>query len=215
MSFRLKLDKSVRKGIRRVAQKELRDALEHVTQRSHGARDEAVHEARKCFKKVRAFLRLVRPVIRNRNYRDENTAFRDTARPLSEVRDAKILVQGVDKLAEHFADRIHGQPFTAICHELKTHQRAVRKRVLDEEHAFGAVEAAVRKALARLDDWTDVSNHWTSVGKGVRQVYRQARRACVSATEEPRMEKLHEWRRQVKYLRYQNDASSSLEVLIR
>jgi CHAD domain-containing protein len=203
VSFKLKLDRSLRKGIRRVSQQELQDALNQVTQTSNGSRDEAVHEARKCFKKVRALLRLVRPAISRRSYRDENAAFRDAARPLSEVRDAKILVETVDKVTEHFADRVRGQPFASIRKELMTHQREVRKRVLDEEHAFAAVETAVREALGRLDGWANVPNHWASVGNGVQQVYRQARRAFADATDEPTMETLHEWRKQVKYLRYQ------------
>jgi CHAD domain-containing protein len=183
-----------------VTQKELHYALEQVTNPSNGSRDEAVHEARKCCKKVRALLRLVRPVVSEGCYRYENLAFRDAARPLSEVRDAKSLVETVDKVAQHFADRVRGQPFALIRKALLTHQREVRKRVLDEEHAFAAVETAVQAALERLDDWANVPNRWSSVGDGVQQVYRQARRAFADALEEPTVEKLHEWRKQAKYL---------------
>src|SRR5262249_40401169 len=63
MSFELRPDESLRKNIRRIARKQMDDALEMLTAAHPGSRDEAVHEARKCFKKVRAVLRLVRPVI--------------------------------------------------------------------------------------------------------------------------------------------------------
>ena len=52
-------------------------------------RSAAVHEVRKSLKKIRAALRLVRPVIGDKSYRRENTCFRDAARPLTEVRDAR------------------------------------------------------------------------------------------------------------------------------
>jgi CHAD domain-containing protein len=202
VAFELKLDESFRKGIRRVTQKELPYALEQVTNPSNGSRDEAVHEVRKCCKKVRTLLRLVRPTVREGCYRYENLAFRDAARLLSEMRDAKSLVETVDKVAKHFADRVSGQPFAGIRKALLTHQREVRKRVLDEEHAFATAETAVQAALERLDDWANVPNRWSSVGIGVQQVYRQARRAFAGAMEEPTVKKLHEWRKQAKYLRY-------------
>jgi CHAD domain-containing protein len=203
MSFALKSDESLRKGIRRIARKELEDAREQLIKASNGSRDKAVHEARKCFKKIRAILRLVRHAIGERHYRYENTAFRDAARPLTEVRDAEVLVETVDKIAKHFADRVRGQSFAAIRKELMTHQREVRHRVLGEENAFAVVETAVREALGRLNGWADVPDRWAGVGKGVRQVYRQARQAFAHATADPTVQKLHEWRKQVKSLRYQ------------
>ena len=203
MSFALRPEESLRKGIRRMARKEMEYAQAQVTKTANGSRDAAVHEARKCFKRLRALLRLVRPAISVRTYQEENTAFRDAARPLTAVRDAKILVESLDKLSQHFAKRIRGQPFAPIRKELMAYQREVRTRVLDKEHAFATVETAVRDTCARLDDWVTVPDRWSSVGRGVRQVYRQARRALAEASAEPTVEHLHEWRRHVKYLRYQ------------
>jgi CHAD domain-containing protein len=203
MAFALKADESLRKGIRRIARKEMEDVQEQVAGMSNGSRDAAVHEARKSFKKVRAILRLVRPAIGERSYRYENTAFRDAARPLTAVRDAKILVETLDKVAEHFADRVRSQPFAAIRQELMKHQREVRRRVLGEAHAFAVVDTAVREALERLHGWADVPDRWSGVGTGVQEVYRRARQAFAAALTDPTVEKLHEWRKQVKYLRYQ------------
>jgi phosphoribosyl-ATP pyrophosphohydrolase len=50
MSLALKSDESLRKGIRRIARKEMEDAREQLVKASNGSRDKAVHEVRKCFK---------------------------------------------------------------------------------------------------------------------------------------------------------------------
>jgi CHAD domain-containing protein len=203
MAFALKPNESLRKGIRRIARNEMEYAHKQVVGKPNGSRDEAVHEVRKCGKKLRALLRLVRPAIGNRNYQCENTAFRDAARPLTEVRDAKVLIETLDKLVKHFADQVRGQPFTTIRKQLMVHHREVRKHVLDDKQAFAAVTTAVREALERLNDWADIPDQWSAIGNGVQQVYKQARRAFKEVTSEATVTTLHEWRKQVKYLRYQ------------
>src|SRR5947209_6922314 len=109
MSFELKQEQSVGKNIRRIVRKQLDGASDALTEKQKGSRDDVVHEARKHFKKVRAVLRFVRPDIGEKAYRAENALFRDAARPLSEVRDAKIFIETVDALAEHFKEQIAGR----------------------------------------------------------------------------------------------------------
>ncbi len=67
---------------------------------------EAVHDVRKGFKKVRAALRLAREELGDETYRAENYAFRDAARPLTEVRDAQMLVETFDKLTKALAGEV-------------------------------------------------------------------------------------------------------------
>jgi len=204
MAFELKQGRSVRKNITRLARKQIDKALGELEGAGgDGSRDKPVHEARKCFKKVRAVLRLVRPVISGSTYRAENKYFRDAGRPLTEVRDAKVLVETLDKLSEHFSEQLRGKAFDDVRQQLLTHQREVRKRVLDEQDAVASVAAKIREARKRVRDWADAPNCWRSLGRGLRDVYRSARQALAEAETEPTLENLHEWRKQAKYLRYQ------------
>ena len=59
MAYRFRHGESVPDAIRRVAREELRSAVRSLTGRGAKNRDEAVHEARKSVKKLRALLRLV------------------------------------------------------------------------------------------------------------------------------------------------------------
>ena len=79
----------------------------------------------------------------------------------------------------------------------------MRKRVLDEQNAFAVVAEAVRQAHGRIKGWADVPNKWTAVGEGLEDVYRRAGDAHGDAIADPTVEKLHEWRKQAKYLFYQ------------
>jgi len=203
MSFELHFDKPLRKDLQRVAKKQLEKVLEEIDQAPQGSVDESVHEARKCLKKVRAVLRLVRSRIGESEYHAENVRFRDAARPLTEVRDAKILVESLDKLAEHYVADLQERNVAAVREKLVTREREVCKRVLEEQNAFATVKSAVSEGLERVKDWTDVPDKWSSVGNGVKQTYRRARRGFANAAQDPKPESLHEWRKQTKYLYYQ------------
>ena len=102
-AFRLKRKESEKEGIRRVAHGRAEDAVELL--RDEDADPvEAVHEARKDLKKLRATLKLVRPALGQQAYGRENARFRDAGRALSDVRDAQVLADTLDALAERFAD---------------------------------------------------------------------------------------------------------------
>src|SRR5262249_591630 len=152
----------------------------------------------------RTLLRLLQPDGRATvQYGAENACLRDAARPLTEVRDAKILVEALDGLVEHFEEHIAGRAFGDIRTALRANLRAVRKGALDEQNAFTGAAETVRQARERVSDWTNVPTRWSVVGQGLEDTYRRAGAAFEKASADPTMEKLHEWRKQAKYLRYQ------------
>src|SRR5258707_559913 len=91
MALEIGPNESVRKAVRRIVRKQLDRILEALE--SPGDRDEAVHEIRQRFKKVRAVLRLLRDELGEKTYRQHNACFRDAAQPLAELRDAMVLLK--------------------------------------------------------------------------------------------------------------------------
>src|ERR1700760_4446527 len=64
------------------------------------ASDSKVHQARKQIKMARATLRMLRKGLSGKGYRAENKRLRNAAKPLSEARDATVLVATLDELLE-------------------------------------------------------------------------------------------------------------------
>ena len=83
--------------IRRIAGKRMRSATDTLRDLSKDP-DEAVHDARKDLKKLRALLRLVRDGLGEVRYRKENRALRNAGRALADFRDAAVRVELVEKL---------------------------------------------------------------------------------------------------------------------
>jgi CHAD domain-containing protein len=200
MAFALKADESAAKGVKRLVRKQVESAVEGLTKKPGGKQEEAVHDARKRFKKVRALLRLVRPELGEKVYQRENARFRDAARPLSAVRDARVLIESLDGLAERSGD---GKSFGPVRKALQARQRVIRRRVLQEEQAPAQIAEAAEEARRRVKEWDLGHKGWAAVAGGLKRVYKAGRDAFDAALAEPSVENLHEWRKQVKYLWHQ------------
>jgi CHAD domain-containing protein len=202
MAFQLTANESISSGVKRNVAKEIDKALEQL--RTPDNERDAVHEARKRLKKVRAALRLVREHLGDEVYRRENYGFRDAARPLTEVRDAEVLIEALDKLAEHFAAAVEPKALAEVRETLLANQRTVDRRVLKDNHAFQRVTKQLEAARARLDDyWKIDADGWPAIASGLKRVYRAGYRLRSAAAAKPTVENLHEWRKQAKYLWHQ------------
>jgi CHAD domain-containing protein len=207
MAFQLKAKESLSDGITRNVRRQIEKAIDHLgtkgKRRHRGAPPRAAipNEVRKCFKKVRAALRLVREELGDDVYHEANYSFRDAARLLSEASDAGMLALTLDKLnSQPFADVVESGALAKIHEVLLTNQKGVTHRVLDEDKALSAVEEFATRALARLPDWRIKREGWGALESGLRRVYRKGHRALVLAAENSSMENLHEWRKQAKWL---------------
>ena len=208
MAFQLSAKESVSDGITRNVRRQIEKALKHLGAKGKPSQrgvsqNEAVHEVRKCFKRVRAALRLVREDLGDDVYREENWCFRDAARPLTEVRDAEVLVEIVDRLPQQFSAAIEPGALAKIREALLANQQEVTRRVLDDGKAFAAVKEAAACALARLSNWRIERADWAALESGIRRVYRRGHRALALAAENSSVENLHEWRKQAMYLWHQ------------
>src|ERR671923_1603716 len=97
-SFKLREGEPVPRGIARIARGRIDHAIDELEGRTDSSLEEAVHEARKDMKKLRAVVRLVRGEIGDQVYRRENECFRDAGQALSGVRDADVMLSTLAKL---------------------------------------------------------------------------------------------------------------------
>jgi CHAD domain-containing protein len=199
----------VRDGIKRNVTHQIEKALKHLgpgknAHDRNASGDEAdPNEVRKCFKKVRAALRLVREDLGDELYREENLCFRDAARLVREVRDAKMLVETVDK----FPPQQLAQPIEpAALAKIRAVLLANLKDVTDqarEDKVFAAAQDAATQVRARLSDWKIERDGWAAVENGLRRTYRTGYRALALAAKTSNVKILHEWRKQARHLRNQ------------
>lgn len=198
MALELSHKRSGTRGARRIARKQIAEAVQAL---GNGIpSDEAVHTARKELKKARATLRLLRSALGKKRYRAENRRLRDIARPLSELRDSKVLLDTVDKLAEQSPHGNGAASLGELRRDLERSRAAVSRKLLSGPEPLEAQRELLRTACKRASGWPVGKHGWSVLGRGLERVYRAGREALAAAEADPCAENLHEWRKQTKYL---------------
>ncbi|SFB20430.1 CHAD domain-containing protein [Rhizobium sp. NFR07] len=196
MAYRLRSSKPFTAEFRAVSEDQLKKAIGYLEDHPDGEH-EAVHDARKRFKRVRALYRLVQPDAPDFRAR-ENARIRETARSLSAVRDATALVETVGYLLD-FAASPEEEAALKTARDALT---ARRNHIAEEEHDLPAKMAAAvencRKAIDALEalELPDAPRKTARrLGKAWRKQARKARAALTACETEPGAETFHELRK--------------------
>lgn len=194
--YKLKHAEPVPAGVRRIALGRIDNALDELRGKTDSSPEDAIHEARKDIKRLRALLRLVRGELGDKVFARENAALRDTARGLSGLRDADVMIGTLDALAERHPKGVPTEVARGLMQALHAHRRA-----LDSDGSGGAndvVVAALEEIRARVDEWPLAHDGFDAFEAGLRRTYKRGRSAYAAALADPRTETLHEWRKRVK-----------------
>jgi CHAD domain-containing protein len=193
MTYRFKLQEPIADGVRRIGLEQLDIAAAKLA----GKKDDpavAIHDARRCLKRLRALLRLVRPGLAETTYRRETDRLVGIGRMLAGARDLHVMQQTLGKLETRFGPLPNG----AAGHVRKLlAQGRIGRRLAGED--------AKRRALSRLEQARRLFGgravgaiSLEHIAEGLEDTYRKARKAFRHAYEKPSDEAFHAWRKKVQ-----------------
>jgi CHAD domain-containing protein len=200
VAYRLKANEPVPEAVRRIVREELKDAADQLSAKDGRNRDEAIHEARKSIKKVRAVLRMMEGEL-GPVYSTENVKLRDLGRALSRFRDAGAMMETLDNLKERFPAELDSATLDSI-------RRGVTERKQQSEESDGIesvlkqTAAALRAGSKRVRTWPLSADGFDAMAQGLEKTYRRGRKALARAQKEPLDPNYHEWRKRAKDLWY-------------
>ncbi|HSN71487.1 MAG TPA: CHAD domain-containing protein [Steroidobacteraceae bacterium] len=198
MPFRILTEESLQSGVRRIAHEQVERALDELEDAALD-RDERVHALRRRCKKVRGLLRLFRPALGDR-YDAENRWYRDTARTLSDVRDAAAHLETFDALIQHYQEAVDVGTLGPVGDRLRQHADSVPQSEVDERLA--QAHERLREGCRRIPEWRLENEGFAAVSAGLQRTYARGRSSMETAFARPGAARFHEWRKRVKYHRY-------------
>jgi CHAD domain-containing protein len=200
MAFRILADESVAEAVERIAREQIDNAIDEINDEEL-ERHEVVHQVRKRCKKIRGLIRLVRPQFGD-TYGRENAWYRDSARRLSDVRDAQSIIETFDELLDHFQDQIDREAFSPIRQQLMDRRKKVVEDEVDLCERLDAFLERMHEGRERVAAWRLGEKGFNAVQGGLIKTYGRGCTAMTEAYQNPSTETFHEWRKRVKYHGY-------------
>jgi CHAD domain-containing protein len=200
MAYSLKPNESVGRGLSRVAREQL-EAAQDELKKTNPPGDEAVHDARKRVKKVRAILAIL-DEDDGRGRKGCKKRLQKISRRLSSFRDADAMVEMLGKLKARVPRQLHEQTVRRVRRDLLS-----RKTALQQAATRHGVWTDLARDLAKVrrqaKRWRPAHRQFQGLAAGIRTAYREGRRAAACAKETETASDFHEWRKEMKKLWYE------------
>lgn len=196
MAFHLNPELPVAEELKRVLREEMEAAAQQLRTAAQGNGDDAIHEARKSVKKIRATLRLVQANL-DHIYAEKNAEFGEIGRTLSELRDAAAMLETYDELRKHYQDQVDEGVWTALRRLLMKRKRETEKAVSDVA-VFRHYPQQLDTTAKQVDSWPLRGKQFDMIEPGLAKAFRRGRQAMKRAQKNPSPEHFHEWRKRVK-----------------
>jgi CHAD domain-containing protein len=158
---------------------------------------EYIHNVRTTIKRLRALLRLIRPVVGETFFNRENTRLRMAGRRLAVARDAEVARETLKNLS------VSGKPEKKAVAAALADLESKTESGTDLEKALSDTKEDLKATRRNLEQLPLVSGEWEVVGAGLQEVYRQSRKRMNTALQDRRDEAFHKWRIRVKNLFYE------------
>lgn len=204
MAFRLNPKRSIRRGLKQVIRKELRQGREHLDQ----AHETGLHEARKSVKKVRAAVKLLQQAGADGVDKDARR-LRAAGQTLSILRDADAVIATFDQLRTRFPKRLPEHTYASMRRHLVDAKRRLTTNA-KAKHSLAHVIDTLRAVRRSVKRWRVPTIAASDCPELLMSSYRASRRAMRCARTKPSPLALHCWRRRVKTLWYQLRVAESL-----
>lgn len=182
------------RALKRVVREEAAEAVAHLT--GSEDRHEAIHEARKSVKKIRALLLLLEPRL-GATAVNADRRLRDLGRVMSVLRDAAAMVQTFEQLAEKYPGEMGLNRFAGVRECLVAASKQAMNGAEEKTVASAAV-AEFRKLARQANLWRISGEGFAVIADSFNATYEAGRKALRRAAKHPSTENIHELRKRIK-----------------
>ena len=195
MGFRLKSGQSITSEVRRIVLRQLDLAASELVSVGDPESDEAVHDARRRVKKIRAIIRLIRPVL-DKPFRSDPD-LRRVSKMLAPVADGKGVIDTLNELLQRYRKQLPRKTAAAIRSDLLAREKQIDRKAA-EDGVLQQAKKTLRLERERVKHWKLNEEGFRAIAPGLKDSVRRARDGMVAAWLHPTAANHHTWRRHVK-----------------
>jgi CHAD domain-containing protein len=194
MAYRFKLDELSAKGFRRIAKEQFQRAAAELGRTEMAAVN--VHETRKVVKRLKSLLRLMRPAIPEKTFRNRYRRISKIGAALAPMRDRHVMFETIGKLETRFGPEGIGvlQPLRPLV--------VGSKSLMPERSDSRAGRRVIVKTIIEAQKFEKIAfkaKGFEALSAGVEETYRAGRRNFARAYKRPSDDAFHELRKAVQW----------------
>lgn len=199
MAYAFKQTSGVADQVRSIALEQIERALDAID--GNADFDATVHFLRRSCKKLRALLKLIRPVFADCD--TEMTAIKAIADRFSVARDAAVMVQTLSQIVESSGENHADWGLGAVTLLDRLRERAWHlRRQTGEDELLRLAATDFGAARERVQHWSFEASRSDIVMPGIKRSYRQFRSRLAEAAQAPDGVVVHDWRKAAKAFWY-------------
>jgi CHAD domain-containing protein len=199
MAYFFERDETFTEGFRRIGAEENKAAIDALACEAE-AMPEGIHQARRCFKRLRSLFRLFRSALGKDAFREANRFYQGAARELASLRDISSLIEAANLLREEYGSLLKADAFDGLLALLEEEKTAREQNLPGQASEAERVLQALREARGRFTGLELKGTGKEAMLKELTRCYRKARLFYHQCQEAPTPEAMHEWRKQGKHL---------------
>ena len=195
--FTLRVGEPTIAAWRRVVEALLKGAIHRLRQPNANTAED-IHAVRIAIKHTRALLRMIRPVLREKNYRGEDHRLKAAAQQLANLRDADVGRAVLRKLATRARGKNEKRAFASV--RASYESASVGGSSQNRENARRGVVRILESSRQGLRVLQVEADEWVAIGPGVEAIYRSCRKRMNQALRSDEDQAFHRWRTRLKNL---------------
>jgi CHAD domain-containing protein len=195
VGFRLETGQAVSSEIRRIVLQQLDRATSELTAIGDPESDQAIHDARRRVKKIRAIIRLVRPVLDKAHRADPE--LRRVSKLLAPVADGQGVIDTLNLMVKRYRRELPKKMAVAIRNGLIDRSRQIDSKA-SKDGVLEQAQTTLRAERQRVKQWRLRAEGFRALAPGLKNSVRRARGSMMTAWLDPTAQNHHTWRRHVK-----------------
>jgi len=166
------------------------------------------HEARKATKRLRAILQLLKPVLKEVDFKVALRTFEQIANMLAELRDANSRLLAIERLIITFNQREDHTSLVVVRNYLKTELTQIEQK--DYVEIFNQISQHTSYIEYQMRNWVIDKPGRMLIFTSIEKIYRKARKLVRKAYKHNQHDLLHAFRKQNKFLLHHTELISNI-----
>jgi CHAD domain-containing protein len=185
--------------IRRLVLEQLNLSLEYCRQANKDT-DTAVHEIRKCSKRIRALYRLCRTAIGEETFRHGMEKYRVISQALAIPRLSAVYIETLKLLTAEKRISVAKSFLSELMLAFEQHHKTTIFLEVYKQEIMSKTENLLLEEITSPHDISFFNVDFKSITNGIARTYNQGKTSLEIAVHEPVTENFHTLRKRVKYL---------------